>query len=137
MADEQKIQLLRLYLESLPDTLPQAEPEAAVNKFLAFGDFDAEWLDSIGEEMCVNRGIENALFGYGKRDDNNVFKITSRGPAVESMADVLECWLKKYPESEMLHRWLDSGIASAVAVILAHKEPVSTYPTTASIQTTH
>ncbi|KAJ7780625.1 ribonuclease H-like domain-containing protein [Mycena maculata] len=123
MADSDKIKLLRLYLQSLPHALPQEGPLDPINKLLAF-DFDAEWLASIGEEASVNRNIENALWGFGTRNSDGIFKITARGPALESLADVLEHWLAKYPSSESLNRWLQNATDSAAAVISHHNEPL-------------
>ncbi|KAJ7237403.1 hypothetical protein C8J57DRAFT_1568538 [Mycena rebaudengoi] len=106
MADVDKIRLLRLYLESLPDALPQEGPDDAINKLLAF-DLDPEWIDSIGEEMSVNRGIENAL-----------------------LADVLHFWLDKYPDAQNLKRYLVNATDSAADVILAHNEQLPILPAT-------
>lgn len=119
--------LLRLYLENLPQALPLPKPdtvEAKVNRLLGFS-LDEEWVEDIGEEGAVNRELEAALFGFGPRGDDGTFKITVRGAGIEALADVLEYWLKRYPESECLKRWLKNASDSAEKCILLHNEPVS------------
>jgi hypothetical protein len=121
-----KIRLLKLYMESLPDALPYAEPEAPINKLLSFS-LDAEWVSSVGEAAAANRELETALWGFtgGRRSDDGTFKITSRGPAIESLAAILGYWLEKYPDSFQLQKWLEGATASASAVILTHQSRVS------------
>ncbi|KAF8207687.1 hypothetical protein K438DRAFT_1961952 [Mycena galopus ATCC 62051] len=119
------IKLLRLYMKSLPDALPAEQPEDKINHLLDFS-LDPEWVESMGEEATVNREIENVLWGFtkGRRNDDGSFDITTRGPAIEALADVLEFWLEKYPDAFQLQKWLKGATASASAVILAHHKPV-------------
>ncbi|KAJ7693777.1 hypothetical protein B0H14DRAFT_3530969 [Mycena olivaceomarginata] len=109
------------------DALPREDPSDPINKLLAF-ELDSEWTTSIGEEGSVNRSIENAIWGFGTRDSDSIFKITTRGPALEALADVLQYWLDKYPTSEALNRWLKNATDSAAAVISHHNEPLPSLP---------
>ncbi|KAJ6523656.1 hypothetical protein DFH09DRAFT_1250899 [Mycena vulgaris] len=120
---EQKIKLLKLYMESLPQALPFADVGDSINKLLSFS-LDADWVESIGEEMAVNCKIETAMFGFGRRNDQGIISITTRGPGIKSLAGILRYWLAKYPEAGHLQRWVDNATASAAAVILFHNEPV-------------
>ncbi|KAJ7198848.1 hypothetical protein GGX14DRAFT_573290 [Mycena pura] len=123
MADMDKINLLRLYLRSLPDTLPLEQPSDTINKLLGFAP-DSEWTESIGEEGSVNRSIEGAIWGFGTRDGDGIFNITTRGPAIQALADVLKYWLDKYPTSALLNQWLKNATDSAAAVIVHHNKPL-------------
>jgi hypothetical protein len=124
MSYTDRIRLLKLYTMALPDALPMEQPDDKINKLLGF-ELDAEWVASIGELAAVNRELENAIWGYGgPRSDDGIFKITTRGPAIQNLADILEYWLAKYPDAFQLQKWLQDATASASAIILAHKKPV-------------
>jgi hypothetical protein len=90
------------------------QPDDKISKLLGF-ELDAEWVGSIGELAAVKRKIENAI--RGSRSDDGIFKITTRGPASQSLADILEYWLVKYPDSFQLQKWLQDATASASAII--------------------
>ncbi|KAJ7919973.1 hypothetical protein B0H13DRAFT_2319895 [Mycena leptocephala] len=124
MSYTDRIRLLKLYTMALPDALPMEQPDDKINKLLGF-ELDAEWVASIGELAAVNRELENAIWGYGgPRSDDGIFKITTRGPAIQNLADILEYWLAKYPDAFQLQKWLQDATASASAIILAHKKPL-------------
>ncbi|KAJ7079037.1 hypothetical protein C8R43DRAFT_1092890 [Mycena crocata] len=127
MSHDGKISLLRLYMENLPHELPLAAPDDSINKLLHFS-LDADWAQSIGEEMAINREIEAAMFGFGSRNDEGIFKIPTRGPAIATLAGILEFWLQKYPDASHLIRWLDNATASTAASILAHNESLPSLP---------
>ncbi|KAJ7930829.1 hypothetical protein B0H13DRAFT_2651749 [Mycena leptocephala] len=108
-----EIKILRLYMKSLPEALPYEQPEHKINNLLSFSlDRDAFW-----------------EFRGGRRNDRT-FKIPTRGPAIEKLADILEYWLEKYPTALGLQKWIKDATASASAVILAHKQllPISEVP---------
>jgi hypothetical protein len=123
----EEIKVLRLYMKSLPEVLPYEQPEHKINNLLSFS-LDPEWLGSIGEEATVNRELEGAFWEFtgGRRNEDGTFKIPTRGPAIEKLADILEFWLEKYPTSFHLQKWVKDATASASTVILAHKQPVNT-----------
>ncbi|KAJ7450604.1 ribonuclease H-like domain-containing protein [Mycena latifolia] len=125
MSYTDKIRLLRLYMEELPDSLPDAAPDDNVNKLLDFS-LDPGWVTEIGEELTINREIETAFFAFGKRSDEGIFRIPTRGPGIEALADVLACWLPKYPDSFHLNKWLKDATASASAAIIASNKPLPT-----------
>jgi hypothetical protein len=122
-----EIKTLRLYMKSLPEALPYEQPEHKINNLLSFT-LDREWVQSIGEEATVNRELESAFWEFtgGRRNDDGTFKIPTRGPVVEKLADILEYWLEKYPTALGLQKWIKDATASASAVILAHKQLVRT-----------
>ena len=112
-ATRTRIERLAFYLESIPNKLPLAPPESKLNALLNFS-LDPEWIEEIGEEACVNREIEAALFEFGPRNDQGIFQIKERGPALEAFPAVLRTWLDKYPKSFFLLKWLQNAIDSAV-----------------------
>jgi hypothetical protein len=73
MSHSGDISLLRLYMENLPQELPFAELGDEINRLSDFC-LDADWVESIGEEMTVNREIEAAIFEFGPRNDEGVFE---------------------------------------------------------------
>jgi hypothetical protein len=89
---------------------------------------DPGWVQSIGEEATVNRELEGVFWEFmgGRHNDDGTFKIPTRGPAIEKLADILEYWLEKYPATFRLQKWIRDATASASAVILAHKQIVHT-----------
>jgi len=77
------------YLSCLPDTLPTTGPESSVNSLLTFS-LSPEWVEDIGEEGAVNQALEVALFNFLPRNEAGIFKISTRGPAIIVLPDVLE-----------------------------------------------
>jgi hypothetical protein len=122
-----KLKELKQYLKALPKALPISGPDARVNRLLNFG-LDDDWVQDVGEEAAVNRELEVALHDYLPRNDAGLFFIKERGDGIEALADVLECWLTKYPDSAILQLWLKSGIESAKKCILTHEGSVSLLP---------
>ncbi|KAG6874765.1 hypothetical protein C0992_006641, partial [Termitomyces sp. T32_za158] len=121
-----KIRQLKSYLRALPPDLELVNPkdtEAKVNRLLDFG-LDEEWIQDVGEEGAVNREIEVALQKFLPRNDSGIFFITQRGKGVEALADVLEYWVDKLPDSIVLQSWLQSSIDSARKCIQSHGQEV-------------
>ncbi|KAJ7513225.1 ribonuclease H-like domain-containing protein [Mycena galericulata] len=127
MSYTDKTRLLKLYMNNLPYELPYAATGSRINKLLDFS-LDPAWVSEIGEAMTVNREIEAAMFDFGARNDEGIFNITSRGPGIESLADILQEWLEKYPDALILKKWVDDATASAKAIILAYNEPLPSLP---------
>ena len=103
---------LREYLRALPRNLPLPDPGSRVNQLLDFT-LDEDWVADVGEEHAVNRGLEAALGNSLPRNDQGIFYLKQRGPAIEVLADVLEFWIAKYPGSPNLLLWLKNAIDSA------------------------
>jgi hypothetical protein len=61
MSHSGDISLLRLYMENLPQELPFTELGDKINRLSDFC-LDADWVESIGKEMTVNREIEATIF---------------------------------------------------------------------------
>ena len=51
---------------------------------------DEDWVNDVGIEGAVSREIEAALGDFLPRNNDGVFYIKERGPAIEALADVLE-----------------------------------------------
>jgi hypothetical protein len=122
-----KFKELKAYLKALPETLPISDPTSKLKKLLDFG-LDEEWVNDVGVEGAFNREIEAALGDFLPRNNDGIFYIKERGPAIEELAEVLEhyhgpgCLLS---ESPILKLWLDNAIASAKKCILTHGGKVS------------
>ena len=123
-----KFKELKIYLKALPETLPVSGPTSKLSRLLDFAP-DEDWVNDVGLEGAVNREIEAALGDFLPRNNDGIFYIKERGPAIEALADVLEhyhgsgCTLSK---SHILGLWLDNAIASAGKCILTHGKKVST-----------
>lgn len=111
-----KIALLKTYLCKLPDALPVLPPDASAQRLLYF-DIDPAWVADVGEAGAVNRALEGALHDYLPRNNQGLFFLKHRGPAIEKLADVFEIWLEKHPDDIILLNWLDSAVDSVKAVI--------------------
>ncbi|KAJ7231087.1 hypothetical protein C8J57DRAFT_1196745 [Mycena rebaudengoi] len=130
-ADADKIKLLRLYLENLPDDLPYSDiaGDASINKLLDFGDGTVtDWIEPDDEVASVVYEIRASMKDFGDPDAEGIYKITTRGSALETLADILDTWLRKHPDDLRLQDWLKIGIASASAAILAQGEPLPLIP---------
>jgi hypothetical protein len=120
-----KFKQLKLYLQALPLALPlvdAADQNAKINQFLAFS-VDKEWVQDVGED-AVNWEIEVALQQFLPRNDSGIFYITQQGQGIEALANVLEYWVMKLPDSSMLHSWLKSSIDSTEKCILKYSGEV-------------
>jgi hypothetical protein len=115
----EKVQTLRLYLTSLPQSLPLSSKATPKNDFRNFSP-DADWIEDIGEEGAVNRELEIRL---GSRSMGPV-TLSEHGPGLTALADVLEKYLVKYPESVILEKWLVDMIRSAELAFEFAKVPV-------------
>jgi hypothetical protein len=84
-----KFKELKIYLKALPKTLPVSTPMSKTNRLLGFV-LDEDWVNDVGVEGAVNREIEAALGDFLPRNNDGIFYIKERGPAIEALADVLE-----------------------------------------------
>jgi hypothetical protein len=122
-----KFKELKTYLKALPETLPVSSPMSKLNRLLEFA-LDEDWVNDVGVEGAVNREIEAALGDFLPRNNDGIFYIKERGPAIEALADVLERYHGpgcKLSESRILKLWLDNAIASAKKCILTSGGKVS------------
>ena len=116
-----KFKELKMYLKALPESLPISGPFSKINRLREF-ELDQEWVNDVGIEGAVNREIEAALGDFLPRNNDGIFYIKERGPAIEALADVLEryhgpgCALSGSP---ILKLWLDNAIESAKKCILS------------------
>jgi len=84
-----KFKELKAYLKALPEILPVSSPTSKLYRLLDFT-LDEEWLNDVGIEGAVNREIEAALGDFLPRNNDGIFYIKERGPAIEELAEVLE-----------------------------------------------
>jgi hypothetical protein len=115
------------YLQALPEALPLSSPASKLNKLLDFS-LDEDLLSDVGVEGAINRKIEAALGDFLPRNNEGIFYIKERGPAIEALADVLEIYHGPghlLSDSTILKLWLDNAIESAKKCILNHGGKVS------------
>jgi hypothetical protein len=122
-----KFKELKAYLEALPETLPLPSNDSKINRLLNFS-LDEDWVNDVGVEGALNREIEAALGDFLPRNNDGIFFIKERGPAIEELADILEIY--HGPEcllegSAILNKWLKDAIASAKKCILNNGGQVS------------
>ena len=86
-------------------TLPAAGPESSANALLSFS-LNPEWVKGIGEG-AVNQASEATLFNFLPRNNAG---ITTQGPAIIVLADVLETWVQRYPTSVVLQKWVKNAL---------------------------
>ncbi|KAJ6563471.1 hypothetical protein B0H10DRAFT_1966110 [Mycena sp. CBHHK59/15] len=104
--------LKRQFCLGLPSLRPRNQVrETVFGEQELLHEIDSDWAADIGEEMVINRRIEVAMYGFGPRNDEGIFKIPTRGPGIEAFADVLNVWLLKYRTAEHLIRWLNNAAA--------------------------
>ena len=84
----------------------------ATYNFQDFG-LDKDWVESVGEEGALNRELKVRLGSQC----NGPITLCEHGPGVIALADELETYLEKYPNSVILVKWLDDMITSAVMVL--------------------
>ncbi|KAJ7701700.1 hypothetical protein B0H16DRAFT_1705302 [Mycena metata] len=129
MSDD--IRLLRLYMKPLPKELEQESPRDSTRHLLGFS-LDVDLVRRVSEESALDNELENAIVDFGGWESDGTFAITTRGPAIENLADVLEDYLSKYPRSVIVKKWLKGSIASASAMILAYRQPLPVLPVLAA-----
>ncbi|KAJ7712808.1 ribonuclease H-like domain-containing protein [Mycena metata] len=118
MSDD--IRLLRLYMKSLPKELEQESPRDSTRHLLGFS-LD---VDLVRRVSALDNELENAIVDFGGWESDGTFAITTRGPAIENLANILADYLSKYPRSVIVKKWLKGSIASASAMILAYRQPL-------------
>ena len=122
-----KFKELKEFLKALPETLPISSLTSNLNRLLQFA-LDKEWVNDVGLEGAFNRGIEAALHDFLPRNNDGIFYIKERGPAIEALVEVLECYHgpgRILSESPILKLWLENVLASAKKCILTHRGKVS------------
>ncbi|KAJ7150930.1 hypothetical protein C8R43DRAFT_493057 [Mycena crocata] len=138
MSNTSRISLLRLYIHSLPSSLPEAPPDAPINRLTQLS-LDPAWVSCLGEEAAVNRELETVFFSFGARGDDGTFKISAISDGFKALADVFTLYLDKYPNSQSLNNWLEVATESTRACILYHGQPLPTLitaPTSISLPPT-
>ena len=106
-----RVDLLRLYLENLPDTIPQSGSETAKYTFNFFS-VDDDDLQDMGLFGAINRQLEIHLGHH----NNGPIIFSERGPGLHKLANLFESWLNELAsDSEVLIliKWLDDLIKAA------------------------
>ena len=116
-----KFKEIKTYLKALPENLPISGPFSKINRLREFV-LDGEWVNDVGIEGAVNREVEAALCNFLPRNDDGIFFIKERGPAIEALA------IEQYhgpgralsgSPGPILKLWLDNAIESPKKCILS------------------
>ncbi|KAG1766662.1 hypothetical protein EDD22DRAFT_950430 [Suillus occidentalis] len=108
-----KLQLLSLYLQNLPKTIPLADPSSPQYGF-DFFILDDENIEDYGPIGALNQELKLRM---GQRDKGPV-SFKERGPSLNAVTDVLGGFLDQYhesPETVLLVKWVDDLTIAAVA----------------------
>ncbi|KAG2118205.1 uncharacterized protein F5147DRAFT_670459, partial [Suillus discolor] len=98
-----KLQLLSLYLQNLPETIPYADPSTPQYGFDFFA-LDDEKIQDYGPIGAVNHELEVRM---GQRNKGPI-SFKERGPSLNAVTDVLGGYLDQYhesPETVLLVKW--------------------------------
>jgi hypothetical protein len=120
-----KLQLLSLYLQNLPKTIPLADPSSPQYGF-DFFILDDENIEDYGPIGALNRELELRM---GQRDKGPV-SFKERGPSLNAVTDVLGGFLDQYhesPETVLLVKWVDDLTIAAVAAFKTAGIEVSSF----------
>jgi hypothetical protein len=120
-----KLQLLSLYLQHLPETIPYADPSIPQYGFDFFA-LDDEKIEDYGPIGALNHELEVRM---GQRDKGPI-SFKERGPSLNAVTDVLSGYLDQYhesPEAVLLIKWVDDLTIAAVAVFKSAGIPVSLF----------
>ena len=106
-----RVDHLHLYLENLPDTIPQSGSKTAKYTFDFFS-VDNNDLQDMGLVGAINRQLEIHLGHH----NNGPIIFSERGPGLHKLANLFESWLNELasdPEVLILVKWLDDLIKAA------------------------
>lgn len=109
---KEKVDLLRLYLESLPNSIPYVDAGSTSKYSFDFFLTDDDDLEDKGPVGAINRQLEIRL---GHRNNGPIL-FTEQGPGLSKLTNLFEQWfgeLSSDPEVLILHKWLDNLIAAA------------------------
>ncbi|KAI6018849.1 hypothetical protein EDC04DRAFT_2576215 [Pisolithus marmoratus] len=107
-----KVELLRLYLENLPDSIPHVDCGGMSKYNFSFFLVDDEDIEDKGHVGAINRQLEIRL---GHRH-NGPIQFIEQGPDLNELANLFKLWLTDLasdPEVPILHKWLDDLIMAA------------------------
>ncbi|KAI5990480.1 hypothetical protein EDD15DRAFT_2198064 [Pisolithus albus] len=107
-----KLDLLRLYLKNLPNSIPFVDSGSPSQYGFDFFVVDDEDMEDKGPVGAINRQLEIRLGHW----NNGPILFTEQGPSLCKLTDLFEEWfghLSSDPEIPILHKWLDDLITAA------------------------
>ncbi|KAM6503573.1 hypothetical protein JOM56_000516 [Amanita muscaria] len=125
--DEMKIilQRVKLLLDNFPDQLP--EKPAQKSKFADFLNFtlDPDLLEMTGSEVSTLSEHLKRVFGWDARTrGDGIVPFMERGIAVRALHPVFADFLTRYPEDNVLKKWIIDVLKGAEKVYLELGVPV-------------
>ncbi|KAJ3805203.1 ribonuclease H-like domain-containing protein [Lentinula aff. lateritia] len=130
---------LRTYLKHLPKSLPKSQ-KGEIPKY-PFGTFriDRDLLEHTGDYVGAINETFKRIFGWKTRTTGDgILNITERGEKdIGAVADLLEGFLKQYPDSEgrsnaVLEKWAEDITNGCIKAILDAGEELPDIPATVS-----
>jgi len=112
---------LNILLSNLPEQLPSADgPSSRYGAFLSFG-LDADILDRTGDEVATLGEQLEHIFGWKTRTSGDgIIPILERGNAIRALHPLFEEYYQKYPNNNVLKKWVIDVIAGAEKVFATY-----------------
>ena len=118
-----KVDLLRLYLENLPNSIPHVDAEGISEYNFSYFLVDDDDVEDKGHVGAISRQLEIRL---GHRHKGPILFV-EQGPDLRKLSDYFELWLTDLssdPEVAILYKWLDDLIIAAENAYASTKTPV-------------
>jgi hypothetical protein len=112
-------------LANLPTQLPRKDgAESRYQAFLSFG-LDPDILEKTGDEVATLGEQLEGVFGWKTRTSGDgVIPILERGNAIRKLHPILKQYHEKYPNNNVLKKWIHDVIKGAEKVYNTHNVPV-------------
>ena len=126
MAILQDLHRLRFLLTNLPQSLPCPQTIQA-SKYKDFVNFtpDPVQIEYTGDEASAVSTQFKSIFGWQARTTGDgIIVLTERGEALSSVVDVLSTYIAKYPENNLLKKWVQDITNAAEKVFRETGVPV-------------
>ena len=105
---------LDILLSNLPAQLPAVDgPSSRYGTFLSFG-LDADILEKTGDEVATLGEQLEHIFGWKTRTSGDgIIPILERGNAIRALHPLFTEYYKKYPDNNVLKKWVIDVTAGA------------------------
>ena len=97
---ETQLDMIQLYLDNLPQTLPLPAKSKSTCRFFSFK-LNKDLVDDIGEIGAINWELEVRL---GQRQHG--LKLREQGPGIQPLAHLLKDWTARFEDDVILKKWV-------------------------------
>ena len=119
---------LDFLLANLPTQLPNADgPDSQYGAFLSFA-LDPEILEKTGDEVATFGEQLERIFGWKAcTSGDGIIPILERGKAICALHRLLKKYHEKYPENNVLKKWVIDVTAGAEKVFAMYETAVRVF----------